>query len=147
MKSAVWLRNISATSCPWLSTLQQCGSFVGKRLLVEGLLTALNEGAASTAANQRSSKFLNVTPRLHQTTRTADRSHGNPLPLLNMRDKGLVQIPPPFREPSQDLVVFLSSTFTELLVHSRMSHLFTPKATRSFFLSLWRVWKTFLSIK
>lgn len=66
MESTVWLRSISATSCQWLLTLQQCGSFVGKRLLVEGLFTAFNEGAASAATNQRSSEFLDVTQRLHK---------------------------------------------------------------------------------
>lgn len=107
MKSTVWMRSIPATSCPWLQTWQQCGSFVGKRLLVEGLFTAFNEGAASAAANQTSSKFLNVTQRLHQTTRTADRSHGDPLLLPDTRDKGLVQTPSPFWEPSQDPMLSL----------------------------------------
>lgn len=37
------------------------------------------------------------------------------------------QVPPSFRKPSQDPVDFLSSTFTERLVHSRMSHFFTIK--------------------
>lgn len=66
----------SATSCQWLLTLQQCGSFVGKRLLVEVPCTAFNEGAASAATNQRSSKSLHVTQRLHQTTRTVAPAQG-----------------------------------------------------------------------
>lgn len=134
MKSIVWMRRIPSTSCLWLLTWQQCGSFVGKKLLVEGLFTAFNEGAASAAANQRSSKFLNVTQRLHQTTRTANRSHGDPLLLPDMRDKGLVQTPPPFWEPSQDPTLFLSSTFTELLTHSGMSRLFTTEDPSQFLL-------------
>lgn len=88
MESTVWLRSISATSCQWLLTLQQCGSFVGKRLLVEGLFTAFNEGAASAATNQRSSKFLDVTQRLHQTSGTAGQAHSDPLLLPGLRDKG-----------------------------------------------------------
>lgn len=126
MKCTVCMRSIPATSCPWLLTWQQCGSFVGERLLVEGLFTA--------ATNQRSSKFLNVTQRLHQTTRTADGSHGDPWLLPDMRDKGLVQTPPPFWGPSQDPMLFLSSTFTELLIHSGMSHLFTTEDPSPFLL-------------
>ena len=141
------LRNIFATSCQWLLTLQQCGSFVGKRLLVEGLFTAFNEGAASAAANQRSSKFPSVTQRLHQATRTAaDQAHGNPLLLPDRRHKGLVQVPPPFRGPSQHPVVFLLQT------HCSLSHLgcptFSPlKTPCSSFLSLCDVWKVSLSSK
>lgn len=89
---------------------------------VEGLFTAFNEGAALAAANQRRSKFLNVIQRLHQTTRTADRSHGDPWLLPDTRDKGLVQTPSPFWETSQDPILFFSSTFTKLLIHSGMSH-------------------------
>lgn len=103
-----------ATSCQWLLTLQQCGSFVGKRLLGEVLFTAFNEDAASTATNQRSSQFLSVTQRLHQTTKTADRAHGtnrvtnrDPFLLPDMSDKGLVQVSPSFKKPSQDPAGFL----------------------------------------
>lgn len=75
MKSTVRLTSISATSCQWLLTPQQCGSFVGKRLFAEILFTTFNEGAVPTATNQRSSQFLYVTQRLQQTTRTADQVH------------------------------------------------------------------------
>lgn len=144
MKSAVWLGSMSATSCQWLLTSQQCGSFVGKRLLVEVPFTTFNEGAASAATNQRSSKSLNVTQRLHQTTMTADLAHGTKRVTnrvthyccLMQVTKGLIQVPLPFKKPShiiQDPVV-LFFKFTELLVHSRLSNLFTHRDPLQFLL-------------
>lgn len=44
------------------------------------------------------------------------------------------QVPPSFRKPSQDPVDFLSSTFTDRLVLSRMSHFFTIKYPLQFLL-------------
>lgn len=75
ISSAPWLRSMPATSCQWLLTLQQCGSSVGKRLLVQVPLTAFNEQAALAATNQRNSTFLSATQRLHQTTRPARGTH------------------------------------------------------------------------
>lgn len=68
INSVVWLRSMPATSCQWLLTLQQCGSFAEKRLLVEVPFTAFNEQAASAATNQSSSPLLSVT----QTKLTSD---------------------------------------------------------------------------
>lgn len=136
-----------ATSCQWLLTLQQCGSFVGKRLLGEVLFTAFNEDAASTATNKRSSQFLSVTQRLHQTTKTADRAHGTNRATnrethscsLTWVTKALFKSLLPLR--SLPRIQRASSALNpELLVHSRLPNLFTIKDALQFLLDpLWHL--------